>query len=81
MNDDGGAEEEHVLGAACVIRVPAGRAGFRALFGRRGRSLARAVQGVSTRSCCAQLPCVEEEGGLKGQSLCFKLSLKAEEVQ
>lgn len=39
------------------------------------------VQGVSTRSCCAQLPCVAEKGCLKDQSLCFKLSLKAEEVQ
>lgn len=32
MNDDGGAEEERVLGVDCVIRVPAGRAGFSALF-------------------------------------------------
>jgi len=38
------------------------------------------VAGVSTRSCCARLPCVEEEGGLKDQSLSLKLSLKAEEV-
>lgn len=47
MNDDGGGEEEHVLGAACVIRVlQAGqvsvpwfedRAGFSALVWETGR--------------------------------------------
>lgn len=53
VNDDGGAEEERVLGAA-MGRVPAGRAGPGALFGGRGRSLSPAVRGVSP--CPAALP-------------------------
>lgn len=36
MHGDGGAEEEHVLGAACVTRVTVGRADLGVPFGRRG---------------------------------------------
>lgn len=46
MNDDGGAEEERVPGAA-MGRVPVGRAGPGALLGGRGRLLSLAVRGVS----------------------------------
>lgn len=35
MHDDGGAEEEHDLGAACM-RVPVSKAGLGVPFGRRG---------------------------------------------
>ena len=52
MGEDGGAEEEHVLGAAGVSRVPAGRAGFGALFGGRGWSLAL-VPGPAAPGCPA----------------------------